>query len=225
MLILEINPHIDLGDLKMCRRINVILLFLSFSVIVGCAALFSKQEWSENYTQLEGVRATNPAMIDGNVRTSGETVFPESVYVAASPPSEAIITLPEKKLIRRMVVYSDNLKTFDVFADKGGIGLQQTDWQLIKEVKSASKSPISLMLPLSFKTDQIRIRVLSTTDDASMRRKQRARTGGGGFYRTGNRRAVGKIYEIELYGYKSTEDAQAQAEVEKQEDELDQLLK
>jgi hypothetical protein len=214
-----------LGGLKMCRSVSVILLFLCLSAIVGCATLFSKQEWSENYTQLEGVRATNPAMIDGNVRTPGETVFPESVYVASSPPSEAIITLPEKKLIRRMVVYSDNLKTFDVFADKGGIGLQQTDWQLIKEVKSASKSPISLMLPLSFKTDQIRIRVLSTTDDASMRRKQRARTGGGGFYRTGNRRAVGKIYEIELYGYKSTEDAQAQAEVEKQEDELDQLLK
>jgi hypothetical protein len=216
-----------LGGLKMCRSVSVILLFLCLSAIVGCATLFSKQEWSENYTQLEGVRATNPAMIDGNVKTPGETVFPESVYIAASPPSEAIITLPEKKLIRRMVVYSDNLKTFDVFADKGGIGLQQTDWQLIKEVKSASKSPISLMLPLSFKTDQIRIRVLSTTDDASMRRKQRARTGGGGggLYRTGNRRAVGKIYEIELYGYKSTEDAQAQAEVEKQEDELDQLLK
>ena len=208
----------------MCRRINVILLFLSFSVIVGCAALFSKQEWSENYTQLEGVRATNPAMIDGNVRTSGETVFPESVYVAASPPSEAIITLPEKRLIRRVVVYSDNLKTFDIFADKGGIGLQQTDWQLVKEVKSISKSPISLLLPLNFKTDQIRIRVLNTTDDASVRRQQRARSGGR-FFSTGNRRAVGKIYEIELYGYKSTEEAEAQAETEEHEDELDQLLK
>ena len=208
----------------MYRRINVILLFLSFSVIVGCAALFSKQEWSENYTQLEGVRATNPAMIDGNVRTSGETVFPESVYVAASPPSEAIITLPEKRLIRRVVVYSDNLKTFDIFADKGGIGLQQTDWQLVKEVKSISKSPISLLLPLNFKTDQIRIRVLNTTDDASVRRQQRARSGGR-FFSTGNRRAVGKIYEIELYGYKSTEEAEAQAETEEHEDELDQLLK
>ena len=208
----------------MYRRINVILLFLSFSVIVGCAALFSKQEWSENYTQLEGVRATNPAMIDGNVRTSGETVFPESVYVAASPPSEAIITLPEKRLIRRVVVYSDNLKTFDIFADKGGIGLQQTDWQLVKEVKSVSKSPISLLLPLNFKTDQIRIRVLNTTDDASVRRQQRARSGGR-FFSTGNRRAVGKIYEIELYGYKSTEEAEAQAETEEHEDELDQLLK
>ena len=208
----------------MYRRINVILLFLSFSVIVGCAALFSKQEWSENYTQLEGVRATNPAMIDGNVRTSGETVFPESVYVAASPPSEAIITLPEKRLIRRVVVYSDNLKTFDIFADKGGIGLQQTDWQLVKEVKSVSKSPISLLLLLNFKTDQIRIRVLNTTDDASVRRQQRARSGGR-FFSTGNRRAVGKIYEIELYGYKSTEEAEAQAETEEHEDELDQLLK
>lgn len=208
----------------MYRHVSVILLFVCLLAIVGCATLFSKQEWSENYTQLEGVRATNPAMIDGNVKTAGETVFPESVYVAASPPSEAIITLPEKKLIRRVVVYSDNLKTFDIFADKGGIGLQQTDWQLIKEVKSAPKSPISLMLPLNFKTDQIRIRVLSTTDDAEVRRKQRARTGGR-FYSTGNRRAVAKIYEVELYGYKSTADAQAQAAVEAQEDELDQLLK
>ena len=206
----------------MYRHVSVILLFLALLAIVGCATIFTKQEWSENYTQLEGVQATSPEMIDGNIRTAGETTFPESVDAFSTPPSEVVITLPEKKSIRRIVIHSDNLKVFDIFGDKGGV-VGGIDWRLIKEVKSANKNPINVSVPLAFPTDRIRVRVLKTKDDAGKRRQDRARYRGR--YTVGNLRAAGKIYEIELYGYKSTAEAQAQAATQEQEDELDQLLK
>ena len=210
----------------MYRLATILFIFICSVSMMSCSALFSKQEWSENYTQIEGVRATSPEMIDGNLRTVGETTFPEGaqqVY-GSSPASEAIITLPKKMLIRRIVIHSDNLKTFDVFADKGGSSIRSTDWQLIKEVKSVHKNPIDLSLPIAFPTDKIRIRVLNTSDDAELRRRERARSGGFSRF-TRNRRAVGKIYEIELYGYKSTKESSKKKEIDQREQELDELLK
>ena len=67
-------------------------------------------------------------------------------------------------------------------------------------------------------------RVLNTTDDAAKRRKNRARLGGR-FISSGNRRAVGKIYEIEIYGYKPTKESSKKKEIDQREQELDELLK
>ena len=90
--------------------------------------------------------------------------------------------------------------TFNVYADKGGI-ISQSDWQLVKEVKSVKTNPIEISVSTGFPTDKIRIIVLRTNDDASVGRQQRARSGGGGRGFGGNRRAAAKINEIELFGY------------------------
>lgn len=213
----------------MSRVIISIGLFICILGMLSCSKLISKQEWSENYALLQGVTSTSPEMIDGNLRTLGQTVFPESARNAygASPASEVIITLPKKKKIRRIVIHSANLKIFDVFADKGGSAIKSTDWQLVKELKSVDRNPIDLSLPVSFATDKIRLRVLGTSDDAALRRKQRARSGGGRLSGA-NRRAAGKIFEIELYGYQSPEDIAEREAVEinnSREQELDDLLK
>lgn len=207
------------------RFMGLFLLFLCFTAtLTGCSALFSEQEWSENYTLAEGVRATSPQMIDGKLNTIGETMFPEgsSGFYGANPASEVVITLPEKKVIRRIVVHSDNLTEFDIHADKGSIAVE-TDWQMIKEIKSVKSSPIQISLLIPFPTDRIRLRVLGTKDDALLNRQQRARSGGRGWV-TGNRRAVGKIREIELYGYKSAEQVAEKAATDQREKELDDLL-
>jgi len=203
----------------MYRFIPILLVCLT-----GCniaSKLVSKQELSENYALMEGVRATTPEMIDGNLRTVGEAALPEGAEGAfgMSPATEALITLPEKKVISRMVIHSKNLKQFDVWADKGN-----SDWVVLKEVKGTKTNPIVLSgLRAHFPTDRIRIRVLGTTDDAELRRRERAR---GGFQTVGfgYSRAPGKFYEIELYGYRSSEDAEMKQEVEKREQELDDLL-
>ena len=205
----------------MNRYLWLLPVSVYFLALLGCA-LVAKQEWSENYASIEGVRATNARMIDGNIRTFGETGFREGAEqdtFGPAPSSQAIVMLPERKVIRRVVVHSDNLKKFTVYADKGS-----EDWQVIKEVNNVTSNPIDLSVNAPFPTDKIRIRVLGTTDDASLRRGQRRRN----FWASGNRRAPGKIYEIELYGYQSATVARAEKSEESEdqrETELDLLLK
>lgn len=204
----------------MYRFIPILLVCLSSCNIAS--KLVSKQEISENYALMEGVRATTLEMIDGNVRTVGEAALPEGAegVFGMSPATEALITLPEKKVISRIVIHSKNLKQFDVWADKGN-----RDWVVLKEVKSAKSNPIVLSgLRAHFPTDRVRIRVLGTTDDAALRRRERAR---GGFQAVGfgYSRAPGKFYEIELYGYKSVEETTVKQEEEERDQELDDLLK
>ncbi|MDE0427517.1 hypothetical protein F4Y59_05005 [Candidatus Poribacteria bacterium] len=208
----------------MYRFITLFALLGCIVILSGCAALFSEQEWSENYSLLEGTQATSPQMIDGKLNTIGETTFPAGSqgFVGANPASQVVITLPEKKTIRRIVVHSDNLTEFDIFADKGSIAVD-ADWQLIKDVKSVKSSPIKISLLIPFPTDRIRLRVLGTKDDALLSRQERARSAGRG-WNVGSRRAVGKIREIELYGYKTSEQVAVEEATDRREKELDDLL-
>ena len=196
-----------------------IMLWLS-ATLIGCSALFSEQEWSENYALMEGVQSTTPQAIDGKLSTIGEAVFPAEV-AAMSPASEVVITLPEKKLIRRIVVHSDNLLEFDIHMDKGSLTTDR-DWTLVKEVKSVKNNPETLSILAPFPTNRVRLRVLQTKDDALRAREFGARNPG--YIRAGNRRAAGKIREIELYGYKTAEQVAAEDASEMREKELDDLL-
>ena len=213
--------HHFFGGITMDRYLGLLSICVYFLSLFGCV-LVAKQEWSENYASITGVRATNAKMIDGNIRTFGETAFREGSEqdtFGPAPTSQAIVMLPERKVIRRVVIHSDNLKKFTIYADKG-----TEDWQVIKEVNNVTSNPIDLSVNAPFPTDKIRIRVLGTTDDASLRRGQRRRN----FWASGNRRAPGKIYEIELYGYQSATAADAEEPMGSQdqsEAELDQLLK
>ena len=209
----------------MIYRFTVIFSLLCFSaMLTGCSALFSEQEWSENYALMEGVQATSPQMIDGKLNTVGETSFPSSSegFMGANAASQVIVTLPEKKVIRKIVIHSDNLSQFDIYADKGSIAVD-ADWQLIKDVKSVKTQPIQVSLLIPFPTHRIRLRVLGTRDDALLNRERRARSGGFRGWDS-NRRAAAKIREIELYGYKTSEQVEAEAATDKREKELDDLL-
>lgn len=210
----------------MIYRVTTFLALLCFAVMLGgCSALFSQQEWSDNYALMEGVQATSPQMIDGKLNTIGETAFPAGMqgFSGATAASHVIVTLPEKKIIRRIVIHSDNLMEFDIYADKGSIAVD-ADWQLVKDVKSVKSSPIEISLLTPYPTNRIRVRVLGTKDDALLNRQQRARSGGFRGWNSGNRRAVGKIREIELYGYKTADQVEAEEATDKREKELDDLL-
>ena len=220
----------------MFYRITFLLLFFSFAVItVGCHVLLTKQEWSENYALMDGVQSTVPQMIDGNLETVGETQSSSTSFIRGqNSGSEVVITLPEKRIIRRIVIHSDNIKKFNIYADKGGSALSETDWQLVKEFKSVKSYPLVIPFLYSYPTDRLRIVVLDTSDDASLRRKEQA-----SFYAGANqlernffgaRRGMfrrsygGRISEIEIYGYKSAE-ATADAKSDTQrENELNTIL-
>jgi hypothetical protein len=206
------------------RFIALFSLLCFAAMLTGCSALFSEQKWSENYALLEGVQSTSPQMIDGKLNTLGETTFPASMegFRGANAASQVVITLPEKKIIRRIVIHSDNLSAFDIYADKGSIAVE-ADWQLIKDVKSVKTSPFQISLLIPYPTNRIRLRVLGTKDDALLNRQQRAQSGG---FRGWNssRRAAAKIREIELYGYKTAQQVEAEDATGKREKELDDLL-
>lgn len=59
-------------------------LFFVMSIIVsssGCAGfqgMSAKQNWSTNYSLVEGAESNDPAIIDGNVGTLGQSQYVES---------------------------------------------------------------------------------------------------------------------------------------------------
>ena len=63
----------------MIYQCTATLSLMCLVTLTGCSALFSSQEWSENYTLMEGTRATSPQMIDGSLNTIGETAFPAGI--------------------------------------------------------------------------------------------------------------------------------------------------
>ena len=206
------------------RLITIFSLLCFATLLTGCSALFSEQEWSDNYALMEGVQSTSPQMIDGKLNTVGETTFPTGMegFMGANAASQVIITLPEKKVVRRIVIHSDNLSAFAIYADKGSIAVD-ADWQLIKDVKSVKVSLFKISVLIPFPTHRIRLRVLGTKDVAALNRQQRARFAGT-LRRSGSRRAAAKIREIELYGYKTADQVAAEQSTNKREKELDDLL-
>lgn len=182
--------------------------------LAGCI-LFTQQEWSENYALMDGVRSNSPLVVDGNIETTGEAQLPMNSSGRFSSP-EIIITLPEKKVIRKIIIHSDNIKKLVIFADKGGTIHSSTDWQLLKEIKAVKTYPLEIPILYSHPTDKLRIVILDTTDDAAAARKQKAefsRQGieNFGFGRAGSRMSYrsinnARIGEIEIYGYKTMKD-------------------
>jgi len=207
---------------RILTTLSTLIILLSF---LGCGLFTSvvgKEDWSDNYALMDGATATAPEMIDDDLKTSGKSAPPAAGERSRdiASVSEAVVTLPEKRSIYKVVIHSSNLKTFDLMADKGG-----NNWEKIKEVKSVPSRPIELRV--STVTNKIKVRVKATTDDAKVGRERRSRAGGGG--RRGRGRAPADISEIEVYGYASSEQAASTAkseeEAKSEEDALlDQLL-
>ncbi len=181
-----------------------LLAFILLPMLTACQGplfqnLFKEQEWSENYALADGAKCTSPEMIDGDLNTAGKTVFPEKVYgrtfYGAFPSAEAEITLPEKKSIRKIVIYSQDLSKFEVLASTGERG----DWQLVKEFDSNSEKRI--VIRTSVFADKIKIRARAKTAPAEGVERGVVR---GAIVALRTRSAQEpEIEEIELYGYKS----------------------
>lgn len=170
---------------------SVCVIFLAFA-LVSCSSLIKEQEWSRNYALDEGVEATSSLMVDGNRRTIGETAPPID-SVGSTQYTEAIIKLPEKRSIRRIVIYTTNLETFVVYAATNS----GKTWKPLQEIKNNREKKLELSVIAN--TDQIKVRVRETSDDQTI-------PGGLSGWRS-VRHANGKIQEIEIYGLveKSTE--------------------
>lgn len=166
----------------------VCFIFIAF-VMVGCGSvgksIVAKQEWSENYAAAEGVEATSPLMIDGSLSTVGEMETPMDAE-GATALTEAVVKLPEKKSIRRIVLHTPNIKDLTVYA----AGENEGDWKLLEEIKNNDEKKI--VMNVSAVTDKVKVIVRRTSDDTV--------TPGARGRRRQVRHASGKINEIEIYG-------------------------
>ena len=184
--------------------IIVLLLIIAMSSCGNLSSqnLFKEQVWSENYAKADGVKSTSPETIDGDMNTVGKIPFPEGVYgkpvVGAFPNAEAIITLPEKKNISKIVIYSDNLPDFKVLASVGIVGGKE-DWKLIKEFTNSKLKEI--VIRTSVQTDKILIRARGIAPISST---ESTRVMGG--IVTSRKVMEPEIREIELYGFESKND-------------------
>ena len=172
------------------------------------------QEWSENYALLPGVTASDPAIIDGKTETIGESQRKKGSGSAVNDldiPSEAIVHLPEKKSLYRIVIHSTNLEEFELMAYNS-----RGEWDKIYDERSNKEPIVDIRLNRVVITTGIKLIVHRTSEDAARRRENlqirrenvevkegQVRRGRYLYYITGPTTALAKIAEIELYGYAS----------------------
>ena len=170
------------------------------------------QNWSENYARLPGVTASDPALIDGKIETIGQSQRKKgsgSVLTDLDIPSEAIVYLPEKRSLYRIVIHSTNLEEFELMAFNS-----RGEWDTIYDQRSNKDPIIDIRLNKVVRTTGIKLVVHRTTEDAARRRENvqirrenveikegQVRRGRYQYHITGPTTALAKIAEIEFYGY------------------------
>jgi hypothetical protein len=159
--------------------------FLILFALSGCSTfstLFAPQQMSENYALMPGAECDAPEAVDADMNT-------------ISNNTRIVISLPEKKSIRRIVIHNTNISNFILYEYKGKEG----DWKIINNFKGNTQSKIVVNTQVI--TDKIRIFVSDTSG---------ARFVGPGVERDENGflqkvdsqlDAKPEIQEIELYGF------------------------
>jgi hypothetical protein len=103
---------------------SIILIILA----AGCGSRFSSvfsESLSENYALAAyGAEASNPRTNDGDVKTWGVVEPPDRTFT---------ITLPEKRQIDRVVIYSRNVIAYELY----GWNSEAGKWEIVGAVGSA----------------------------------------------------------------------------------------
>lgn len=186
--------------------------YVLLGLLCFCWGCTLGQNWSENYALLPGATASDPAFIDANPETIGQSQRKQGSGSAGTDldiPSEAIVYLPEKKSIYRIVIHSTNLEEFELHAFNS-----RGEWDKIYDRRSNKDPIIDIRFNKVVMTSGIKVVVRRTTDDAARRRenvqirRENVQTSDGNIRRgryqyfiTGPTTALADIAEIELYGY------------------------
>ena len=200
--------------MRMKFNVRHLYTLLVLGLMCLCSGCVLGQQWSENYALQPDVAASDPAFIDGKMETVGQSQRKQSNAIQSATlnvPSEALIHLPEKRSIYRIVIHSSNLLEFEVQA-LNSLG----EWEEIYDQRTNKDRVIDIRLNRVVTTASIKVLVRQTTDDAAARRenlqldRENRQTPDGNIRRgrivhkiTGPTTALAKISEIELYGYKT----------------------
>ena len=148
---------------KLTIASSIILVIL----MAGCGSRFSSvfsESLSENYALAAyGAEASNPRTNDGDVKTWGVVEPPDRTFT---------ITLPEKRQIDRVVIYSRNVIAYEIY----GWDSEADKWELVGAVGSVKgrqrvySDRHKMDIPrfdhrVKAETDKIRIRVTRAESD------------------------------------------------------------
>ena len=120
-----------------------VFIVLAICLCSGCSTLFAPQQLSENYALAAGVECNAPQAVDGSLET-------------VSNNKRIVISLPEKKSIRKIVIYSPNISDFVLYEFLGNQG----QWRVIKRI-SGNKAP-KVVINTQVITDKIRMFISDT---------------------------------------------------------------
>lgn len=124
-------------------KLELWICILAVCLLAGCATLFAPQELSENYALADGVRSDAPEVVDGDLETTSER-------------RRIVISLPEARSIRRVIIYSPNISNFVLYESIG----EKEEWRAMKSVKGNKLDKIVVNTQVT--TDKIRIYVSDT---------------------------------------------------------------
>jgi hypothetical protein len=162
-------------------RKYIILFAVLLSFSAGCSTLFVSQQLSENYAAMPGVKCDAPEAIDRDLNS-------------ISNSTRIHIILPEKKSIRKIIIYSPNISNFILYESIGGDG----EWRVIKSVKGNNLTKIEI--PTQITTDAIRMFITDTRTAKFAEPGELKDTDGNVNLFSRQVDASPQIQEIELYG-------------------------
>jgi hypothetical protein len=163
------------------KRSFVVSIVLAIYILSGCSTLFAPQQLSENYSRLAGVECNAPEAVDGDINT-------------ISSNTRIIISLPEKKSIRKIVIHNLNISNFILYESIG----EEGEWKIIESVKGNRQARV--VIDAHVITDKIRMFITDTSGtrfaDAGSLRDVDGNTN----LFSSQVDAPPQIQEIELYG-------------------------
>ena len=175
------------------------LIGLPLSVVTcltaGCAQLVGTTVLT-NHALVPGTESSHPALIDGSLKTSGESTFDEAANAnrIITPPSEAFVFLPKACTLTRVVIHSSEIVAFDLYAQG-----HDEEWRLLTSLEGQKGPTITVPIRGIVRTSGVRLRIRKTSGDAAQRQKSVQRTARVTWV-SGDTRVAARIYEIELLG-------------------------
>jgi hypothetical protein len=151
----------------MISKFMIITSLILIILTAGCGSRFSSvfsESLSENYALAAyGAEASNPRTNDGDVKTWGVVEPPDRIFT---------ITLPEKRKIDRVVIYSRNVLAYELYARNS----EADKWELVGGVGSVKgrqrvySDRNKMDIPrfahrVNIETDKIRLKVTRAESD------------------------------------------------------------
>ncbi len=205
--------------------ISKFMIITSLTLIIltaGCGSRFSSvfsESLSENYALAAyGAEASNPRINDGDVKTWGVVEPPDRTF---------IITLPEKRKIDRVVIYSRNVIAYELY----GWNSEAGKWELVGGVGSVKgrqrvySDRHKMDIPrfdhrVKTETDKIRIRVTRAESDGLVTtrtpgKNDRIMNHRIDYIGTGRRRIRIDLYDVYVTGPAAVREIELYSHVEK----------